>query len=104
MGAQKKEQKDIFYARTACDAELASSNRYFALDQTDLTNGWYLNKLPQNLADSTLAFHERFYKYIENNCCKIAVLGCDRTDSFQILMRKNQDSIIYFKDYKYPRK
>jgi hypothetical protein len=77
ISEQKSQGRDFLYSRTKCDALLVSENHFFAIDFMDLTYGRYTNFIPQSLGDSVAVFHNKFYGYVEKNCCELAVWGCD---------------------------
>ncbi len=91
--AERATGVDFFDARTKCDANLIIENRYFRKDYIDLTYGRYLIFLPQSLDDSISVFSGIFFSYVNKNCCKMALMNCDKTDSFQII-RKGKDTAI----------
>jgi len=90
---ERKSGKDFLDARSKCDGELLVCNQFFRADYIEFTYGRYLSFFSIGRNDSVADFHMRFYKYLEENCCKLALTNCDKNDSFQI-KRKNIDSLI----------
>lgn len=89
---RNRKKKDFFEARSICDGELLLNNRFFRADYIENNYGRYLFFMPKGLVDSTVIFSRGFYRYIEKNCCKVAIQGCDKEDSLQI-RRKLIDTI-----------
>lgn len=86
---EKKSGKDFFDSRFKCDGELLAKNRFYRswyIDQ-NYSYRYYLLFFSQSYLDSVSTFREVFRKSIEKNCCKIAIMGCDKNDSFQIKMK-----------------
>jgi len=88
LSKEKLSGKDFFESRTICDAELAINNRFFRLNYIGLTHGNYMLLLPDKLKDSLAKFNFEFYDNINKNCCKVALMGCDFSDSLQMKMKE----------------
>ncbi len=87
-------ESNFFDARVKCDGELLSSNKYFRFYYIESYYGRYAFMFSESFRDSVAEFNLQFNRYIEKNCCKIAIEGCDEKDSMQI-KRKLLDSISY---------
>lgn len=87
LQSEREAGKDFFDARTKCDGELMSKNRFFRLDYIGFYHMNYMFLLPDELEDSVAKFHFEFYDYVEKHCCKVGVLGCDKRDSLQVRMK-----------------
>ena len=77
-------KSDFFDARTKCDGELLSQNRYYRFYYIETYYGRYSFVFPESFRDSVAEFNLQFNRYIEKNCCKVAIEGCDKDDSMQI--------------------
>ena len=80
----RKQGLDFFEAKAKCEGELLSSNRFYRITYIEDHYGRYMMFLPLGLRDSAATFKTSFIHYLEKNCCKDALMGCDHTDSLQI--------------------
>jgi hypothetical protein len=81
---QKLGSHDFLDARTICDAELIRQNKFFRISYIERNNGRYMMFLKKETRDSVAEFHLKFGNFLEKNCCKVAVVGCDTTDKLQM--------------------
>lgn len=86
---------DFFDAMIKCDSKLLMKNKFYRAFFNETYQGRYMFLLSQGMRDSTSKFISQFRRYIEKNCCKIAIEGCDSNDIFQ-LRRRLLDTLTSF--------